>query len=191
MPFSLTNAPAAFQWFMNDIFSDLLDVCVMIYLDDILIYSNNMSEHHQHVKEVLKHLCKAGLYAKEMRIPLQVGRVSGIHPFSFWPHHVRRQDKDYSKLARTQESQGHSILLRFRKLLLPVHLQLLGHYHSIDTPYLEEHSLEVRLLLSRYFQLSQESIYLCSYPYSLDSRCSTHRGNWCLRLCSHCNPLHC
>ena len=64
MPFSLTNAPAAFQWFMNDIFSDLLDVCVMIYLDDILIYSNNMSEHHQHVKEVLKHLCKAGLYAK-------------------------------------------------------------------------------------------------------------------------------
>ena len=36
----------------------------MIYLDDILIYSNNMSEHHQHVKEVLKRLHKAGLYAK-------------------------------------------------------------------------------------------------------------------------------
>ena len=36
----------------------------MIYLDDILIYSNNMSKHHQHVKEVLKHLHKAGLYAK-------------------------------------------------------------------------------------------------------------------------------
>ena len=64
MPFGLTNAPAAFQRFMNDIFSDLLDVCVVIYLDDILIYSNDMSEHHWHVKEVLKHLCKAGLYAK-------------------------------------------------------------------------------------------------------------------------------
>ena len=49
---------------MNDIFSDLLDVCVVIYLDDILIYLNNMSEHHQHMKEVLKHLCKAGLYTK-------------------------------------------------------------------------------------------------------------------------------
>ena len=49
---------------MNDIFSDILDVCVMIYLDDILIYSNNMSKHHQHVKEVLKCLRKAGLYAK-------------------------------------------------------------------------------------------------------------------------------
>ena len=64
MPFGLTNAPVAFQQFMNNIFSDLLDVCVMIYLDDILIYSNNMSEHHWHVKEVLKCLCKAGLYAK-------------------------------------------------------------------------------------------------------------------------------
>ena len=49
---------------MNDIFSDLLDIYVMIYLDDILIYSNNMSEHHQHVKEGLKRLHKTGLYAK-------------------------------------------------------------------------------------------------------------------------------
>jgi len=49
---------------MNDIFSDLLDVCVVIYLDDILIYLNNMFEHHWHIKEVLKHLYKAGLYAK-------------------------------------------------------------------------------------------------------------------------------
>jgi len=64
MLFSLTNASMAFQQFMNDIFSDLLDVYIVIYLDDILIYSNNMSEHHQHVKEVLKHLYKTGLYAK-------------------------------------------------------------------------------------------------------------------------------
>ena len=64
MLFGLTNAPVAFQRFMNNIFSDLLDVCVVIYLNDILIYLNNMSEHHWHIKEVLKRLCKAGLYAK-------------------------------------------------------------------------------------------------------------------------------
>ena len=64
MPFGLTNASIAFQQFINDIFSNLLDVCVMIYLDDILIYLNNMSKHHQHVKEVLKHLHKASLYTK-------------------------------------------------------------------------------------------------------------------------------
>jgi len=64
MPFGLTNAPVVFQQFMNDIFSNLLDVCVIIYLNNILIYSNNMFEHHQHVKEVLKYFCKAGPYAK-------------------------------------------------------------------------------------------------------------------------------
>ena len=55
---------------MNDIFSNLLDICVIIYLDDILIYSNNMSEHHQYIKEVLKYLCKAGLYAKAKKCKL-------------------------------------------------------------------------------------------------------------------------
>ena len=64
MLFSLTNTSIAFQQFMNNIFSDLLDVCVMIYLDDTLIYSNNISEHHQHIKEVLKYLYNASLYAK-------------------------------------------------------------------------------------------------------------------------------
>ena len=52
MPFGLTNAPAAFQCFMNDIFSDLLDVSVIIYLDDILVYSNNPADHKKHVRAV-------------------------------------------------------------------------------------------------------------------------------------------
>ena len=64
MPIGLTNASAAFQWFMNDIFSNLLDVYIMIYLDDILIYLNNISKHYWHIKEILKYLYKTGLYAK-------------------------------------------------------------------------------------------------------------------------------
>ena len=64
MPFGLTNAPVAFQQFINNIFSDLLDIYVMIYLDNILIYSNNMSEHHWYIKEVLNYLYKTGLYTK-------------------------------------------------------------------------------------------------------------------------------
>ena len=49
MPFGLTNTPATFKRFMNDIFSDMVDVCVVIYLNDILICSNNIDEHHTHV----------------------------------------------------------------------------------------------------------------------------------------------
>uniref|UniRef100_A0A0W0FXG0 Reverse transcriptase domain-containing protein n=1 Tax=Moniliophthora roreri TaxID=221103 RepID=A0A0W0FXG0_MONRR len=50
----LTNAPAAFQRFVNSIFTDLLDVCVVVYLNNILIYSENMDNHEKHVKEVLQ-----------------------------------------------------------------------------------------------------------------------------------------
>jgi len=56
MLFGLTNASAAFQRFMNDVFSDLLDVCVVVYLDDILIYSDDVTQHRNYVKEVLKRL---------------------------------------------------------------------------------------------------------------------------------------
>ena len=64
MPFGLTNAPAAFQRYMNDIFSDLLDVYVIIYLDDILVYSDDPAKHSEHVREVLRRLRKHGLFAR-------------------------------------------------------------------------------------------------------------------------------
>ena len=53
MPFGLSNAPAAFQCFMNDIFADLLDVCIVIYLDNILIYLEDLASHKYHVCKVL------------------------------------------------------------------------------------------------------------------------------------------
>src|ERR1700733_11834265 len=63
MPFGLTNSPAAFQRFMNDIFSDMLDVCVIVYLDDILVYSDDPEDHRKHVREVLRRLRENNLYA--------------------------------------------------------------------------------------------------------------------------------
>ena len=47
---------------MNDIFADMIDVIVIIYLDDILIYSDNISKHKAHVKEVLCRLHANGLF---------------------------------------------------------------------------------------------------------------------------------
>ena len=49
---------------MNDIFQDMLDDCVIVYLDDILVYSDNLEVHQKHVREVLRRLQHHGLYAK-------------------------------------------------------------------------------------------------------------------------------
>ncbi|XP_075711066.1 uncharacterized protein LOC142746912 [Rhinoderma darwinii] len=64
MPFGLCNAPAVFQEFVNDIFRDLLYVCVVVYLDDILIFSPDLVTHQGHVRQVLLRLRENHLYAK-------------------------------------------------------------------------------------------------------------------------------
>ena len=64
MPFGLTNAPATFQGYINKILAEKLDVFVIVYLDDILIYTEDESEGHvQAVHWVLDQLRKFSLYA--------------------------------------------------------------------------------------------------------------------------------
>ena len=65
MPFGLTNAPATFMSLMHDIFRPYLDKFVVIFLDDILIYSPDEETHLDHVRQVLRILREHKLYAKE------------------------------------------------------------------------------------------------------------------------------
>ncbi|QRV92843.1 Retrotransposable element Tf2 protein [Ceratobasidium sp. AG-Ba] len=78
MPFGLTNAPAVFQRFMNDIFRDILNIYVTVYLDDILIFSNNREEHVQHVREVLTRLQKHNLFCNPEKCHFAVTTVTYI-----------------------------------------------------------------------------------------------------------------
>ena len=64
MPFGLTNAPATFQALMNRILQPYTDRFVVVYLDDIVIYSRSIAEHEQHVAQVLEALRKEHLFAK-------------------------------------------------------------------------------------------------------------------------------
>ena len=64
MPFGVTNAPATFQRLMNQIFKEELDDFVLVYLDDILIFSQTLQEHIQHIRQALEKLRKAQLYAR-------------------------------------------------------------------------------------------------------------------------------
>ncbi|KAI2646638.1 Transposon Tf2-8 polyprotein [Labeo rohita] len=64
MPYSLSISPFVFQTFMNGVFWEFLHRFVMVYIDDVLIYSRNMDEHRQHVQQVLLKLRQHHLYLK-------------------------------------------------------------------------------------------------------------------------------
>src|SRR3954464_10959919 len=64
MSFGVTNAPATFSRLMNSIFMEYLDKFVMVYLDDILVYSKNEEEHAEHLRLILEKLREHKLYAK-------------------------------------------------------------------------------------------------------------------------------
>ena len=64
MPFGLTNAPAYFMNMMNKVFMEFLDKFVVVFIDDILIYSKSKEEHEGHLRLILEKLREHKLYAK-------------------------------------------------------------------------------------------------------------------------------
>ena len=76
MPFGLTNAPAAFMDLMNRVFQPYLDRFVIIFIDDILVYSGSSEEHSEHLRIVLQTLRERQLYAKLSKCQFWLDRVA-------------------------------------------------------------------------------------------------------------------
>lgn len=64
MPFGLTNATSVFQALINNVFRDFINRFVVVYLDDILIFSESMEEHISHVRQILARLLEKGYSGK-------------------------------------------------------------------------------------------------------------------------------
>ena len=75
LPFGLCNGPATYQRYMNDVLIEYLDNFCIAYLDDILIYSESMSEHIRHVRKVLERLRQAGLQVDIKKSEFHVTRT--------------------------------------------------------------------------------------------------------------------
>ena len=94
LPFGLTNGPATYQRYMNDVLFDYLDDFCTAYLDDILIYSENELEHAEHVRKVLKRLRDAGLQVNIKKSEFSVkwikylGFIMGVNGIEVDPEKV-------------------------------------------------------------------------------------------------------
>ena len=86
MPFGLTNAPAAFMDLMNRAFKSYLDQFVVVFIDDILVYSRSGEEHERHLSIVLQTLRDKQLYAKLKKCEFWLDKVS------FLGHVVTKDD---------------------------------------------------------------------------------------------------
>jgi hypothetical protein len=75
MSFGLTNAPAYFMDLMNKVFMEYLDRFVVVFIDDILIYSKSESDHEEHLRLVLQKLRDNQLYAKFSKCEFWIGEV--------------------------------------------------------------------------------------------------------------------
>jgi hypothetical protein len=76
MPFGVTNAPGVFMEYMNRIFHTYLDRFVVMFIDDILIYSKSEEEHSEHLRIVLQVLKEKKLYAKLSKCEFWLNEVS-------------------------------------------------------------------------------------------------------------------
>jgi len=81
MPFGLTNAPATFQGLMNSMFREFLKRLLLVFFDDILIYSKSMEDHLHHLQTVLSTMRANALLAKKSKCYFRVTRVEYIGHF--------------------------------------------------------------------------------------------------------------
>lgn len=76
MPFGLSNVPATFQAYINEILRSYLDIICTAYIDDIIIFSGDLLSHRAHINTVLDTLGEAGLYCDTKKYGFEVQEVT-------------------------------------------------------------------------------------------------------------------
>jgi hypothetical protein len=113
MSFGLTNAPAHFMYLMNSIFMSELDKFVVVFIDDILIYSKSEEEHAHHLRVILQRLRDHQLYAKFSKCAFCLRKV----PFIGHVISAKRIAVDPSKVQEVLEWKSPKLVTQIRSFL--------------------------------------------------------------------------
>ncbi|MBW0540725.1 hypothetical protein O181_080440 [Austropuccinia psidii MF-1] len=126
MLFGLTSSPSSFQNLVNDMFYDLLDIYVVVYLDDIMVFSKSEEEHVSHVSTVLARLRAINLFAEASKCLFHVSSVEylGYVVSSRNTQYEPSKSPANSEFATSKKPQGTSIIPWLFPLLLPFHQEL-------------------------------------------------------------------
>nr|ADB85376.1 putative retrotransposon protein [Phyllostachys edulis] len=148
MSFGLTNAPAYFMNLMNKVFMEYLDKFVIVFIDDILVYSNSKEEHEEHLRLVLNKLRDHQLYAKFDKLLPQIYRR--ILQNSKTPHSVAKEGKksilgrqnDFEVFCDASRQDLGCVLMQERKVVVYTSCQLKPHEANYPT-----HDLELAVVV--------------------------------------------
>ncbi|XP_019258625.1 PREDICTED: uncharacterized protein LOC109236846 [Nicotiana attenuata] len=136
MSFGLTNAPAAFMELMNRVFRPYLDMFVIVFIDDILVYSRSQEEHEQHLRVVLQTLKDSQLYAKFSKCEFMVSDPCS-HASHFEP------PDETEKPAKIVEQDEISRKVKIFEQSLRIMRGLAGLVNGTNEPLGEDNVIEV------------------------------------------------
>ena len=126
IPFGLTNAPAAFQRFMEQSLSDLRDKICLLNLDDIIVYGKTFEEHVEHVRQVLQRLHQHGIKLKPSKCSFSkkqvkfLGRIVSDKGYIMNPDNIKAVTSLQDRIPKTVGEVRHLVgLLSYYRRFIP------------------------------------------------------------------------
>jgi len=127
MSFELKNAFVIFQWLINNTLQEYLDNFVITYLNDILIYSEDLETHCKHVWKILKKLKKRALYVKQSKSRFKTKKIKFLD-YVIWSEWIEKNSE------KTATVRNWSTLTRLKKV--QIFLELMNYYWKFVSNYL-------------------------------------------------------
>ena len=183
MPYGLTNAPAVFQALVNDMLRDFLNTFVIVYLDDILVFSRTPQEHTRHVRQVLHRLLENRLFVKAEKCVFHATSVEFLG-YILEKGRVRADPKKVWVVEEWERPYDRTQLRRFLGFLPPVHPRVQpGRRPALCTNLHPPPLLLVPRGRGRFIR-PQDPLHLGSNAHLPRSRPTIHRQGGCVG-CRH------